>query len=48
MESYDVSIKSPLLGINYTSIIPFLVAGMKEQQNIINELSKRIQKLEGI
>ena len=46
MGSTDDDITSPILGIQYTAIIPFLISGMKEQQNIINDLINRVQVLE--
>jgi len=33
------------LGINYTSIIPFLVQGMKEQDDKIKELEQLVMEL---
>ena len=35
------------LGVAYSELIPVLVAGMQEQQNIIEEKEKQISKLEG-
>ncbi len=34
------------LGINYTELIPVLIKGMQEQQQIIEQLQKRIETLE--
>ena len=36
------------LGVSYTDVIPLLVASIKEQQTIINELKARITALEGL
>ena len=35
------------LGVQYTDVIPLLVAAIKEQQTIINDLKARIETLEG-
>jgi len=35
------------LGVQYTDVIPLLVAAIQEQQTIINELKSRIEALEG-
>jgi hypothetical protein len=35
------------LGLAYTDVIPLLVAAIKEQQTIINDLKARITALEG-
>ena len=35
------------LGVNYDNVIPLLVAAIKEQQTIINDLKARIETLEG-
>ena len=36
------------LGVSYTDVIPLLVASIKEQQTIINDLKARITALEGL
>jgi hypothetical protein len=35
------------LGLQYTDLIPLLVAAIQEQQTIINDLKARITALEG-
>ena len=37
---------SGMLAVNYEKIVPLLIEGIKEQQNTIEELTKRIEKLE--
>jgi hypothetical protein len=36
-----------MLGVKYEKIVPLLIEGIKEQQNMIEDLQSRIKKLEG-
>ena len=43
----DQASEEETLGINYGDLIPVLIQAIKEQQNTIELLERRIEKLEG-